>query len=128
LRRIVTNQPCRTIHFLHSCGYGREEHGEEVARYVIHFEGGTSEEVPVIIGKDMVVDWLHQATPQHLSGIEHIAWRQPFRKSDGSTGELALSRQTWEIKLENRDKIVTHIDFISAEKLAAPALVAITVE
>ena len=125
---IPVSQKCKAIHFLHSCRWGREELGAAVSTYRVHFADVTSEpvEVQVIYGEHMVDFWIHRRSEKELAGIKQFAWQQDFDTGNG-TGTMALTRQTWENE-RHQDKMITHIDFISAGKKAAPFLVGITLE
>lgn len=123
---IPVNQKSSAIHFLHSCHYGDEEAGAEVARYVIHFEDGSQELVPVIMGQDMVDNWLHVCRPEKLEGVKNLVWQKKFSLDDG-IGTLGLTQQTWNNQ-KHAEKIITHIDFVSTGARAAPYLLAVTLD
>ena len=124
---IELGQTCESIHFLHACSWGREEPGVEVARYLIHFEDGSVEPLPVIYGKHMADFWIQSQTPRQIAQLENIVWERPFTTAGGTEGRLALTRQTWKNETHRGVK-VSHIDFISAGKQAAPVLYGITLE
>ena len=69
--------------------------------------------------------WIHARPKEVKEGLLHIAWEQDFQAGK-RRGTLALTRQTW--VNPNPDKKITHLDFESAGRKAAPFLVAITVE
>ena len=122
---LAIGQRAAKLHFLQSCHWGREEPGVEVARYIVHYEDGTSERIPVICGMDMA-DFSFHAQPKEVKeGLVHIAWEQDFQAGN-RRGTLALTRQTWENP--HPGKQITQLDFESTGRKAAPFLVAITVE
>ena len=123
---LAIGQRAAKLHFLLGCHRGREEPEVEVARYTLYYEDGSSEPIPVIYGKDMADLWIHNRPKEVKEGLAHIAWEQDF-KYGKRRGTLALTRQTW-VNNDHPDRIITHLDFESAGRKAAPFLVAITVE
>lgn len=97
-----------------------------MASYTVHYEDGASEPIPVIYCKDMADFSFHDRPKEVKEGLVHIAWEQDFQAGK-RRGTLALTRQTWENK-KHSGKIITHLDFESTGKQAAPFLVGITVE
>ena len=125
---IAVGQSAVKIHFLLGCSWGREALGVQVAHFTLRYEDGSrSDPIPVTYGKDVVDLWVHSRPKEEVGGVENIAWEHPFRTWDGGEGRLALTRKTWENK-EYPGRVISHIDFESAGKQAAPFLVAITVE
>ena len=114
------------IHFLQSCHFGHELTGTEVARYIIYYEDESSVAVPVVFGEDIADLWIHDLHRNKLASINHIALEQKFRGDWGGEGTIALFRQTW--TNPHPEKGVTHLEFVSAKTLAAPFLVAVSLE
>jgi hypothetical protein len=117
---IPIGKQSEAIHFLQSCRWDREPTGTEVAHYVIHFKDGDHVRVPIIYGEDTI-----EHGTRDFEGIETIAWQQEV-SNNGGPGMTSLIQQTW--KNPHPDKTITQIDFVSAQKMAAPFLVAITIE
>jgi hypothetical protein len=80
---------------------------------VFHYTDGTTVEEPVLWGRD-VCDWVQM---EDLRDLRSLAWR----------GEQAsLQEKSW--TNPHPEKVLSHIEFISEKVLAAPFLMAITVQ
>ena len=120
---IPVRQVAEKLHFLQFCDYSREAEGVEVAHYLVHYEDGTEpERIPVIYGKDVAdLDIEIGSTPP-----ERIAWEHPYKWRGWYDSRIALGIQTWENP--HPDKVISHVDFVSAKVQAVPVLVALTAE
>jgi hypothetical protein len=113
------------IHFLHAAIWGFDPVGTVIGKYVIHYADGTEEVKPLVLGKDLL-DWWTQP-PQSVSGEElHVAWTGKNGNSREQSTTIQLYKTTWENP--RPDAEIVSIDLISAQRKAAPFLVAITVE
>ena len=118
-RGLQIGQATPTVHFLTSAQWALETRGVEIARFVIHYEDGSSETLPV----KSIEDAGNWHTPSNdLIDAGRVAWRGVTW--NGAIGEL--SELVW--KNPHPEKTITTIDFISAGVQAAPFLVAITLE
>lgn len=111
----------KKLHFLHATGWGTGEFavpdGTQIGSYVIHYEDGSTAEVPVKYGVD-VRDWWTWEAGWEAAGA-NAAWTNRIGR-----GRLYLT--TW--KNPHPDKVVTTIDCVSASTVCAPFLVAMTAE
>jgi len=120
---IPVKQAADKLHFLQWCDFSLEPEGVEVAHYLVHYEDGTEpERIPVIFGKDVAdLDIEIGSTPP-----ERIAWEHSYKWAGRRASRIALGIQTWENP--HPDKVISHVDFVSAKEQAVPVLVAMTVE
>jgi hypothetical protein len=110
---IPVGQRAGKLHFLQWCDYSREPEGTEVAHYLVHYEDGTS-------SKPILDVEINSAPPKQ------IPWQHTYRLSSAYDSRIALGRQTWEN--QSPQKLISHIDFVSAKVQAVPVLVALTLE
>ena len=111
---IEIGQKANKVHFLTSCVFALAQPGEVVAELLIHYDDGASARIELKHGEH-VMDWLHhgdQIDP------EKVGWRgRPNRKKH-------LSEIIWDNP--HPEKLISHIDFVSALTASGPFLVAIT--
>lgn len=68
-------QKVRKLHFLHSTGYGaglKLPAGTEIGEYVVHYADGTTAQVPIVYGEDVLDWWEHEGDPPLSRG--RVAW------------------------------------------------------
>jgi hypothetical protein len=126
------------LHILHALGYGNvfEAKPESlpkdkvIAKYVIHYEDNTKEEIQVVYGEDICDWWFAAGSEQHS--------REPTRAKVGWEGKnevlkdtpavIRLYLMTW--KNPKPEKKVLNIDFLTTcyDEGPAPFCVAMTVE
>ncbi len=116
---IPINLKSPKLYFLHSTGWTMKD-GAQIASYIVHFEDGRKEEIPVIYGKDVrnyVFFPPQSGAPDPENSGEGTAWKQGHRR---------LYMTTW----SNPDPKaqITTVDYVSAGTGCAPFLVAITAE
>ncbi|MFN0127611.1 MAG: hypothetical protein ACKV19_13100 [Verrucomicrobiales bacterium] len=116
---IKIGQKSPAIHFLLSTSWGRESRGTEVARFVIRYQDGTSQTLPVRFLDDVADNVVTSSEPVAAS---QIGWRG--LRDNGAVSEL--SELVW--KNPSPGKAIATIDFESAQARAAPFLIAITLE
>jgi WD40 repeat protein len=116
---IQVGQRAKALHFLVNVSWGLETEAVEVARFILHYEDGTTAERPLVFLED-VVDWV-EANNRPSLPKEKIGWRNPRPST-----RYRLSELTWENP--HPDKTITSINFVSALKKAGPVVVAITLE
>ncbi|MGI8605173.1 MAG: hypothetical protein ACR2OZ_19550 [Verrucomicrobiales bacterium] len=111
---IKVGQKSQAIHFLTSTSWGRETRGAEVARFVMHYDDGSTETMPV-----KFVDDVADQVPATGDPVDagKVGWR-------GNLHEI--SELVWENP--HPDKMIKTIGFISAKAKAAPFLIGITLE
>ena len=103
----------KVLYFLHTAGW-RERQDAVIAKYLVHYNDGHIEEIPIRYGKE-INSWHSSETALPEA---KIAWK-------GKDG-LALYNFAW--KNPYPDKIISFLDFVSEKKNAVPILVAITGE
>ncbi len=119
VRGIPVNQKAQWLHFLHiSTWDGGMKNGTIIGRYRVHYADGQTHDFPIALGRD-VHDWwgLSASTTTH----SQIAWRE---RSAGSYKTLFAS--TWENP--HPDTPIRELDMISDMTLAAPSILAVTLE
>jgi hypothetical protein len=146
--KVLTEQPERIegikvgkktqqIHFLHATGFGGGPcddpahpyyvaKGTQIGEYVVTYEDGGTEGIPIVYGED-VRDWFfHENEP----GVERgkIVWTGDNDFAKGVNARLRLYSGVW--KNPYPDKVIKSIDFIGrkTETVAAPFCLAITLE
>ena len=120
VKDIPVNSTTSKIHFLMSSIFGREETGISVAKFVIHYEDNTHEEKPIIYG-DELLDWMHVSESSSVKS-EAVGWIGPNNLGNSRI----LTKPVWNNPFPK--KVISHIDFISELKAAAPFVVGITLE
>jgi len=105
-----------TLHFLHGCAYSADD-GVHVASYIIHYEDGQTEEIPLNYMRN-IYSW----DDQHLGMSYGAAWRGKAQDGRG----IGLSDLQWD---NPRPEVaIASIDFVGENTDASPFLVAITAE
>jgi RNA polymerase sigma factor (sigma-70 family) len=132
---IRINRPCAKIHLLHgaNCILSRD-FGRSVAKLVLHYTDGSSNEIFVVAGKHLFDWWaplfttgvdprILQATP----GTER-AWTgsNPYIKANRPDESLVLYKSTFDNP--RPDVTLASLDYVSTMTEAAPFLVGLTVE
>jgi hypothetical protein len=128
---IKVGKACAKLHILHATQYGSGlgviADNTEIAKYVVHYEGGASETIPVVYGKD-VRNWWFSANEGGVTRGK-VAWRgdNEATKQTGGRRQIRLYLGTWENP--HPAKKVTSIDYVKVgETPAAPFCVAMTLE
>ncbi|NOS71586.1 MAG: hypothetical protein HOP33_16880 [Verrucomicrobia bacterium] len=124
---VPTLRKCGRVHFLHGVIRGYNPTNTVIGKYVFHYADGTSQERPLVLGKD-VLDWWTLPPESTANDGLIVAWIGQNGKSrdQGGTGTIQLYKTIWENPSPQVE--LTGIDFISAKEISAPFLVAITVE
>jgi hypothetical protein len=132
----VTNIPigqrCARLHFLHAAAWeGRA--GTTNGFYVVHFDGGRTERVPIEYAKHLV-EWRTDPAG-YFKQVEQapIAWRGHYVSSNGVRKSTYLYRMAWENPAP--ETLIRSLDLVAAvdknslpTASSAPFLVAVTVE
>lgn len=100
-----------------------EADGSPIGRYVVHYEDGSQETIPILYGKDLRGLWNWDggmATPR-----AEIAWRGKNDRASRFRQTIRLYKSTWTNPYP--EKKVSTIDFVSENaKAAAPFCVAMS--
>ncbi|HEX4645785.1 MAG TPA: serine/threonine-protein kinase [Verrucomicrobiae bacterium] len=122
---IKINQRCRRLQFLHSTSWTAAE-GAEVARFIIHFKGGRTAELPLRYGEHVRDWWEWPDEPELRATDSVVAWR--------GTNPLAVASKVMSVRLfkttwdnPEPDASIETVDFVSGQA-TAPFLLAITAE
>jgi hypothetical protein len=122
---IVVGLKCRRLHLLHSSVWGTATNLVPIGKYVLHFSEGQTREFPVVLGRD-VRDWWKSRSERPLPEGMVVAWEGPNAKSQRTGQTVRLFLSTWDNPLP--DVELKSIDFVSLRAMAAPFLVAVTLE
>ena len=115
---IPVNARARALHFLHTCAWGRPD-GGEAATYLVHYEDGMEQRIPVRVGVE-IADWY--VDPAQLPSAR-VAWRGHIADKPGPIGAYAMR---WANPYP--DKAISSIDLVSAQKDPVTVIIAISVE
>lgn len=125
-------QKCQRLHFLHATRDTEDGKTRVVAHYVVHYDDGTSEDVPVTYNRDLSGSNRFDPWPESLApggdlsrGPLVLAWSSET-DAFGKIGRVFLFKKTWQNP--HPEKVVKSLDFVSTKAATAPFLVAITVE
>ncbi len=121
--QIPVEAPCRRLHLLHATTLspGRHMHKAEIARYVINYKNGESEELPLIFGQHLH-HWLEEA-----GDVSHLTDGNVVWTGTSSSGKHArLFHSVWENPSPNNP--VASFEMIATYEKASPFLVALTRE
>jgi len=132
VKAISVNGKFERLHFLHAVAKSgtqprsrrREDDGNRVGAYVVHFEDGTTATVLIIFGED-VRDWWNWDKSKPVSRGK-VAWRGENSYAGRYGVKIRLYRTSW--KNPHPGQSITSLDFQSANSLSAPFCVAITGE
>lgn len=125
-------QRCERIHFLQGavCGdnvhsdFAADSPGTEIGRYEIRYADGGRLAIPIRYGHD-VLGW-NSTEPNPAAGGARVAWEGQIRGSKGQARPVRLYHQEW---LNPRpDAPIATIDFVASDAVAAPFLIAITLD
>jgi eukaryotic-like serine/threonine-protein kinase len=116
---------CRRVHFLHGAILAEDSPGTVIGKYIFHFADRTTEERSIVLGKDVLDWWAKPPESAARDGLT-VAWTGQNGRSREKGRTLRLYKTTWENPRPRAP--ITGIDFLSAGKVSAPFLVAITIE
>jgi serine/threonine protein kinase/WD40 repeat protein len=120
IRGLKVGRLCQRLHFLHSSS-GTEVDGAQIGRYVIHYVGGATREVPIRYGEDVRSWSLKGDSSSHLTHAK-VAWT-----GINTAGlHVRLCHSTWDNPLPSIE--IESLDFIGETARADPFLLALTAE
>lgn len=126
VRGIPINARFDTLHILHSTMFGNAfgaEDGTEIGTYVVRYADGSQERIPIIYGAD-VRDWWRDSDPAEPSRGK-LAWIGR-NEATGDSDAIRLFASEW--TNPHPDRRVEAIDLETKDTVAAPFLVALTLE
>ena len=122
---LPTRPKARRVHFLHGVVYATDPVNTVIGKLVFHYGDGTTQERPLVLGKDVLDWWVKPSESAAKDGLT-VAWSGQNGKSRPEGLMIRLYKTTWENPTPEVE--LTSIDFVSAKRRSAPFLVAITVE
>lgn len=122
---IPVRRACKRLVFLHGVSDLDEAPGQEVARWRVHYQDGSTVEFPLRHGLD-VSGWKRRTTAPAVAGERTPAWTAPWPAPDGDT-MVRLYKLAW--NNPRPDAPVQSLDFVLPSSVQArPFVVAITAE
>jgi len=116
---------CRTLHFLHACGW-QEKEGVAIAEYVILYADGSERVEPLTFGQNIGNLWAAYNPPASRPSQTTIAWRGRSVLSARNGTEMVLFHHRWQNP--RPDVPLASLTFRSLMTPCAPFLIAITAE
>ena len=92
--------------------------------YTLHYEGGTTETIPIVNGRDVCGWWDRPGAPVPSEG--KVAWKGVNDSATSNRASVRLFLSTRENP--KRDKLVLRIDYASTMTNCAPFCVGMTAE
>ena len=133
---IAVNRKFSKLHLLHATSYGGgpNKEGDEgyvkdgtlIGQYMVHFEDGSEEGIPIVYGEDVRDWWYDDGEAEPSRGM--VVWKGDNAYATEIGAHLRLYTSTW--TNPNPDKKVVRIDYISRknETPAAPFCISMSVE
>jgi hypothetical protein len=131
---IPVNKSVARLHILHATGWGDGPpatvwEGTLIGRYVLHFEDGRIDDVPIVYGRDVRDWWVADGAQGVTRGALElrVAWKGSNAMAKQFNATIRLFLTTW-INPEPDEKVLS-IDYSSRKHLpTAPFCVAMTVQ
>lgn len=120
---IQVKKAFRKLHILHASAYVAPD-GTLIGEYLVHYEDGSTEAVPVVYGEDVRDHWNKDQSKAVTRG--KVAWTGENDAVKERNMKLRLYLTTWENP--KPDKRVARIDYVSKKARSAPFCIAMTVE
>ncbi len=111
------------MRFLLGASFGSDPKGTPIAKFVMHHADKTVSERPLVLGHDAVDWWV--APPPPGEGKPVVAWSGSNPASRAQNATIHLYVVTWNNPRPEQE--IESLDFISAKRITAPFLVAVTV-
>jgi hypothetical protein len=122
VRDIALRRTGRRLHFLHAAGWGNHVPvGTRIGNYVVRYADGEQTELPLVAGEN-IAEW--QLSPSGPASLPQAS--TAWSGTNARQTSVRLFRWTWENPRPEAE--IASLDFASTMTLAAPFLVAITVE
>ena len=116
---------CRRLHFLHASSQGYDlRPGLSVGRYVVAYEDGQTQDIPLILGENMADWWARRGTQAEPPLV--AAWTGTNNASKAMNHVIRLYKATW----DNPQPAVPlrSVDLLAEHETVAPFLIALTAE
>ncbi|HZR19721.1 MAG TPA: hypothetical protein VFE51_20720 [Verrucomicrobiae bacterium] len=121
---IPVHQRCQHLYFLHAaCVSGKVEDGEQIGSYVVHLPNDQMTlDIPIYYGRS-VLNWHQEKAESTPDKDLKVAWSGQNALSARGDRPIRLFMTAWNLAPGVE---VDSLDFVSAERNAAPFLVAIS--
>jgi hypothetical protein len=127
---IAVHQRFNRIHFLHAATFPPWPLGPaNLASYVLHYESGETDEIPVIYGQNIADWWFDpKADPKGLSVPKsaQVAWEGDNQAVEAYGKLLHIYQMSWDNPLPDIE--VVSISLVSRRSISAPFVIAMTVD
>lgn len=110
--------------FVLGVSWGLDPEGTTIGKFAMHYADETVRERPVVLGRDVLPWW--GVLPPTGEGRPVVAWSGSNPHSRFMKSTIQLYLVTW--NNPRPEEPIESLDFISAKKISAPFLVAVTVE
>jgi WD40 repeat protein/serine/threonine protein kinase len=121
---IAVNRRAATLHFLHGSAWTQPSHGATVAKYIVHYDDGSTETVPVISGRH-VQDWYYPSERPQLATRATAVLVGTKEMADKSRARFEVFQCVWQNP--HPKKVIATLDFTRGDaKMPNPFCLAIT--
>ncbi len=127
IQGIKVRQKGQRLHLLHAAGFGSAaDEGKQIGACVVHFATNNMRlEIPIVYGRE-VLNWQAQAEEPAPGKTLKVAWTGENAVSKQARGSVRLFLTTWTNPVPAVE--IESIDYVSSMGMAAPFLIAITVD
>jgi hypothetical protein len=115
--RLTLNQPAARLAFLQTTGWASADTGDDIGRYVVHYDDGSSTPVPLFYNVNISAWTELEVTAISLGQV----WRGQAPNGLGVSADLLM----WDNPFPERT--ISHIDLTSTGSMANPMLLGLTV-
>lgn len=124
IKGIPVHQRCQHLYFLHAASLdGKSQDGEQIGSYLIHLPNNElTLEIPIYYGRS-VRNWHQEANEPDAERELKVVWKGENSATKQTGKSIRLFLTAWNLAPGVE---IDSLDFISAEKSAAPFLVAIS--
>jgi len=124
---IRMNTTASELHFLQGCLW-ISKIGKEIGSYVVHYENGSQETIPLVYGENIANLWNQQGTFPEMKVTQATkVLLPPVKQRQGNTPSTSAAYHfTW--KNPHPDQRISHLEFKSERHIPAPILLGLTVK
>ena len=122
---IPVERRCRRLHFLHASSQGYNlPPGLSLGRYMVTYEDGQTQDIPLILGENIADWWARRGTQADPPLV--VAWTGTNSASKAMNHVIRLYKATWENPQSAMS--VRTVGLVAEHETVAPFLVALTAE
>jgi hypothetical protein len=121
---IPVNRKTRRLHFLHGTVW-TEARGAHVGSYVVHYQSGRRESIPLLYGFELQ-NWWGDSRISIDCERATLAWTGTNLATQGTPSKLRLYCTTW--NNPHPSDPITRLDFVSTSSSSCPFLLAVTAD